>query len=87
MDFQEVIGITTFTPRRVLIINNNVDLADNIAEILQMEGHATEVAVSAEDALSKTLSTQPDVVVTDYRLPGISGAAFVRLFCKTRTKS
>ena len=25
-------------------------------------------------------------MVTDYRLPGISGAAFVRLFCKTRTK-
>ena len=76
----------TLTHRSVLIIDDNADLAENIAEILQMDGHLTEVAASAEDAFSKTLSPQPDVVVTDYRLPGMSGAAFVRQFCKTGTK-
>jgi DNA-binding NtrC family response regulator len=71
-------------PRRVLIIDDNVDLAENIAEILQIDGHLTEVAGSAEEALHKVLERQPDVVVTDYRLPGISGALFVEQFRRER---
>lgn len=70
--------------RRVLIIDDNVDLAENIAEILQIDGHVTEVAVSAEEALPKALESEPDVVVTDYRLPGINGADFVKHFRLTR---
>ena len=70
--------MTTGNLRRVLIIDDNVDLAENIAEILQMDGHATDVAASAEEAFPKAALAEPDVVVTDYRLPGITGAAFVR---------
>lgn len=65
------------SPRRVLIIDDNVDLAENIAEILQIDGHLTEVAGSAEEAFSMMLEIRPDVVVTDYRLPGVTGAVFV----------
>jgi DNA-binding NtrC family response regulator len=64
--------------KRVLIVDDNVGLAENIAELLQLEGHATTVAASAEEALLKAARPTPDVVVTDYRLPGISGAALVR---------
>jgi CheY-like chemotaxis protein len=64
--------------RRILIVDDNLGLAENIAEILEMNGHVTEVAVSAEEALSKFGPLPPDVVVTDYRLPGINGASLVR---------
>jgi two-component system NtrC family sensor kinase len=66
--------------RRVLIIDDNVALAENIAEILEMDGHATEVALSAEEALPKAQRSEPDVVVADYRLPGLTGAAFIKQF-------
>jgi DNA-binding response OmpR family regulator len=69
---------TMDSPRRILIVDDNVDLAENIAEILQLDGHLTDVAGSAEEALEMTLGTDPDVVVTDYRLPGISGAVFIQ---------
>lgn len=65
-------------PRRVLIIDDNFELAENIAEILRMDGFATDVAASAEDAWLMTAAFAPDVVVTDYRLPGMNGANFVR---------
>jgi DNA-binding NtrC family response regulator len=68
----------------VLIVDDNVDLAENIAEILQMDGHITSVAASAEDALPKEGEALPDVLVTDYRLPGITGAEFVRQFKRAR---
>lgn len=72
------------SPRRVLIIDDNIDLAENIAEILQMDGHLTAVAASAEEAIPKAEESEPDVVVTDYRLPGINGAAFIERFRVTR---
>ena len=68
------------TPRRVLIVDDNVDLAENIAEILQLDGHLTDVAASAEEAYPKVMQGRPDVVVTDYRLPGENGADFVKRF-------
>jgi CheY-like chemotaxis protein len=64
--------------RRILIIDDNVGLAENIAEILEMNGYVTVVAASAEEALTKIGPPLPDVVVTDYRLPGIDGASLLR---------
>lgn len=65
---------------RVLIVDDNVGLAENIAEILQFDGHSTEVAGSAEEAMPKVAQSSPDVVITDYRLPGMNGAEFLRRF-------
>ena len=75
------------TPRQVLIIDDNLSLAENIAEILQLDGHITRVAGSAEEAFPNAREDEPDVVVTDYRLPGINGAAFVKQFLGTHTQS
>jgi DNA-binding NtrC family response regulator len=66
------------SPRRILIIDDNVELAENLAEILRLSGHVTDVARSAEEALSKVGPAAPDVVVTDYRLPGTTGVSLVR---------
>lgn len=65
-------------PRRILIIDDNVNFAENISEILQIDGHLTEIAGSAEEALAKLFEARSDVVITDYRLPGIDGATLVR---------
>lgn len=70
--------------REVLIVDDNLNLAENIAEILQIDGHTTRVAGSAEEALPRSSEAEPDVVVADYRLPGINGAAFIKQFLVTR---
>lgn len=72
-------------PRQVLIVDDNLGLAENIAEILQIDGHTTRLAASAEEAFPSALEYEPDVVVTDYRLPGINGAAFIKQFLGTHT--
>ena len=74
----------TTSPRRVLIIDDNLGLAENIAEMLQLDGHATQIAASAEEAFPKVLENEPDLVVTDFRLPGISGTVFLRQFLVNR---
>jgi len=64
--------------RRVLIVDDNVAFAENIAEILQLEGHITEVAASAEAGALWAHKNEVEVLVTDYRLPGQNGADLVR---------
>jgi len=64
--------------RNVLVVDDNQDLAENIAEILGLRGYAAVVATSAEEALPRALKEAPEVLVTDYRLPGMSGVDLVR---------
>jgi DNA-binding NtrC family response regulator len=62
---------------RILIVDDNVALAENLAEVLALEGYRTDVAASAEEALASALSADLSVVVTDFRLPGLDGAELV----------
>lgn len=62
---------------RIVIVDDNLELAENIAEILSLDGYASEVFGSAEDALP-AVSEGVVIVVTDYRLPGMTGAELVK---------
>jgi DNA-binding response OmpR family regulator len=68
----------------VLVVDDNQDLADNIAEILGMRGYAALIANSGEEALPKALPNGPELLVTDFRLPGMNGAELVRRVRKQR---
>ena len=59
--------------RRVLIVDDNLDLADGLSWILETEGLAVETAYSAEQALTKIEDAEFDVVVLDFKLPGLTG--------------
>jgi CheY-like chemotaxis protein len=63
---------------RILVVDDNVSLAENLAEVLELGGHSTAIADSGATALAEAASQRPDVVVTDYRLPDMSGAQLVR---------
>ena len=41
-------------------------------------------AVSAEDAMAQLGTLEPDLVLSDYVLPGVSGAVLVRRLSETR---
>ncbi|HEX9051220.1 MAG TPA: ATP-binding protein [Anaeromyxobacter sp.] len=59
--------------RRVLVVDDNVDAADSLAQIVEMLGHAAEVAYDGPTAIEKARATAPDVVLCDIGLPGMSG--------------
>jgi len=60
------------TPARVLVIEDNRDLADNIAEALADEGYAPRVTTSAREALEAARDGF-DVAFLDVRLPDADG--------------
>ncbi len=60
-------------PAKVLVVDDNVDAADAIATLLQFSGYAIEVAHDPEAALAAAARTQPDLVLLDIGLPGMTG--------------
>jgi two-component system, response regulator PdtaR len=62
---------------KILIVDDHVDLADNLAEILENAGYQAVVADSAEAALDRLERDDVAAVITDYRLPGLNGAELI----------
>jgi CheY-like chemotaxis protein len=61
------------TRRRVLLIDDEPDLADGLAEILRLDGHEVEVARDGPGALELARRFRPELVVCDLGLPGMDG--------------
>ena len=68
-------SLTTATSRslRVLIIDDNVDLADSLSELLVFDGHEAIVAYNGSEGLAKARELSPDVVLCDIGLPEMDG--------------
>lgn len=62
---------------RVLVVDDQIALAENIAEVLQSIGFQTEVAASAEDAVARVRRGGITALITDFRLPGRTGAELI----------
>jgi two-component system OmpR family response regulator len=58
---------------RILLVEDEVKLASLIRRGLREEGLLADVAIKGEDALWMATTTEYDVVVLDWMLPGIDG--------------
>ena len=63
---------------RVLVVDDNEDAANTLAEVLRGAGYAATVAYSGEEALAVFERTQPQAVLLDIGLPGLSGTDVAR---------
>lgn len=59
--------------KRILIVEDNVDLANGLKRNLEHEGHKVSVAGTARDALTSVTREVPDLVVLDLGLPDRDG--------------
>jgi PAS domain S-box-containing protein len=60
-------------PRRILVVDDNVDAAASLELLLRSLGHETRVAHDGHAALRLTEEFSPDVVLLDIGLPGLDG--------------
>jgi PAS domain S-box-containing protein len=59
--------------RRILIVDDNGDAAESLAELLALLGHETSTAHDGVAALDMAERLRPSVVLLDIGLPGMSG--------------
>jgi len=58
---------------RILVVDDEVELADAVARGLRREGYAVDIAHDGESALEKASLTPYDLVCLDVTMPGIDG--------------
>jgi len=65
------------TRGRILIVDDEANARAALSEILRDEGYATETAADGFKALGKLDEFSPDVILTDLKMPGLDGIAFM----------
>jgi two-component system, OmpR family, response regulator len=63
---------------RVLVVEDDADMAEALAWGLRAEGYVVDLADNGEDGLWKARETAHDVIILDVMLPGIDGYQIAR---------
>ena len=63
---------------KVLLIDDEVALANTLAQRLKMRDFKVGTAYDGEQALSKLKEEEPDVIVLDLKMPGMHGMEVLR---------
>jgi CheY-like chemotaxis protein len=64
--------------RRVLVVDDNVDAAELLGEVLEMDGHQVTVVHDGMAALERMGAEDPEVIFLDIGLPGMDGYEVAR---------
>ncbi len=65
-------------PLRILVVDDNVDSAELLSVLLELEGHKVMVANSGQAAIDPALQNVPDVALVDIGMPGMDGYEVAR---------
>lgn len=59
--------------KKVLLIEDNEDIRNNTAEILELSNYRVEVADNGKTGIEKALTFQPDLIICDIMMPELDG--------------
>ena len=66
------------TPRRILIVDDEREIADTLSFLLAARGHSVQTAYDGEEALAIVAEASFDVVILDIRMPRLGGLEVAR---------
>jgi len=66
--------------RRLLVVDDNVDAADAIATLLSLNGFEVATAHDPDGAMDSAIAMDPDLILLDIGLPGMTGYELARKF-------
>jgi two-component system, NtrC family, response regulator HydG len=69
---------------RVLIVDDDQDHAESVADILEMRGYAVELAASGEEGIARFRESDFHIVLMDVKLPGMNGVETFAEFRRIR---
>lgn len=65
-------------PRRVLVVDDNVDAAQSLGRVLELLGHHVRIAGNGREAIEGALEFDPEVILLDIGLPDLDGYTVAR---------
>lgn len=67
-------------PRRILVVDDNVDAAESLAVLLRLQGHQVFVAHDALTGLRQAEVERPEIAFLDIGMPGMNGHELAKRF-------
>ena len=67
------------SPKKILIVDDEVDLVETLRFPLEIEGFDTLVSYNGEDGLNQARKEKPDLIILDLMLPKLDGYKVCRL--------
>jgi len=58
---------------KVMIVDDDRDLAEGLAELLELHGYAVELAINGQEAVERSRKADYDVTFMDVRMPVMNG--------------
>jgi CheY-like chemotaxis protein len=68
--------------RTILVIDDNADIRENTAEILELAGYKTLIAENGKRGVDIALKEKPDIIVCDIMMPELDGYGVLHLLRK-----
>jgi CheY-like chemotaxis protein len=83
----KAVQVRDIVPRRILVVEDNINSAEMLVALLQIDGHEVQVAHEGPSAVETARAFRPGVVLLDIGLPKMDGfevARRLRSFAETR---
>jgi len=74
----EEVGPAVAREARVLVVDDEREIAEVLAEILALDGHRAEIALSGAEALERVRTGAYELILADVRMPGLDGPGVFR---------
>ncbi|MBE9076608.1 response regulator [Romeria aff. gracilis LEGE 07310] len=68
----------TFVGAQLLVVDDNPDLRTYVSSVLQRQGYLVRTANQGSAGLELAESYQPDLIITDLMMPGVSGLELIQ---------
>ena len=68
--------------KSILVIDDNADIRENTAEILELAGYQVTTAENGKKGVEQALKSKPDVIVCDIMMPELDGYGVLHLLRK-----
>ena len=70
--------------KKILIIEDNLEVRENLAEILTLGGYESTVAENGKTGVDKAISELPDLVLCDVMMPELDGFGVLHILSKNQ---
>lgn len=70
--------------KKILIIEDDTDILDIATTVLNINGFRVEGTTGTDDIITLVKEHQPDLILTDYKLPGLTGGQICKLIKETK---
>lgn len=65
--------------KKILIIEDNLDVRENLVEIIEMAGYKTLAATNGKEGVTMAKETLPDLIICDIMMPELDGYGVINM--------